>query len=93
MIKGVNRCILEVGSSESKYFERALLFVRPEYADISQKTLQDDAKKYVTALDGDIFVKRNRASELRRARLLLKAVIAVVVIAALVGYTLFVRSL
>ena len=95
MIKGVNKCILEVGSNESKYFEKVLLFVRPQYAAVSCETLQNDAKKYIGALDiGEVSEpKRDRRAELKRKKRILKIVISATIIAALVGYTFLVRAI
>lgn len=36
MIKGINRRIIDVSDPDGKYFERALLFVRPEAADLNR---------------------------------------------------------
>lgn len=51
MVKGVNRQVLEIQETQSPYFERALLFVRPEYAHIDQKKLQAAAQAAVGATD------------------------------------------
>lgn len=56
MIKGVNKVIVEVNDTENKIFEKAILYVRPQYCNDSQKHLQAKAKQY---LDG-AFVTQNR---------------------------------
>lgn len=39
MIKGVNRQVLEIHETGTKYFEKALFFVRPEYSTLNEKGL------------------------------------------------------
>lgn len=50
MIKGVNKCVIEVADTQDKYFERAILFVRPEYADKKAEILREKAKEYVASV-------------------------------------------
>ena len=44
MIKGVNRQIVDIPQPESAYFERAIFFVKPEYADTDEKKLRAAAQ-------------------------------------------------
>ncbi len=46
MIKGVHHRIIEVADTGNPYFERALLFVKPDYTDRSQETLTLYARAY-----------------------------------------------
>ncbi len=39
MLKGVNRQVVEIAQPESRYFEKILLFVKPEYAGLPQDRL------------------------------------------------------
>ena len=48
MIKGVNRRIIEVSQTESKYFERALLFVNPIYHEAQEDKLRREADKILS---------------------------------------------
>ena len=50
MIKGVNRTIIEVSNPANRYFERALLFVRPTAEDTPSRRLQLHADSFVAAL-------------------------------------------
>ncbi len=43
MIKGVNHTIIEVSNSCNQYFERALLFVRPQAEEVKTQQLQKEA--------------------------------------------------
>ena len=47
MIRGVNKQIIEVGETGSRYFERALLFVRPEFMAADHEKLCAEAKRYI----------------------------------------------
>ena len=44
MLKGVNRQVVEIAQPENKYFERVLLFVRPEYSGLSEARLKRQAQ-------------------------------------------------
>ena len=48
MIKGVNKAIIEVNDTGNKYFEKAILFVKSDYKDTSQKTLEKHAKEFIS---------------------------------------------
>ena len=41
MVKGVNRQVLEIHDTETEYFEKALLFVKPEYSNLSESSLRE----------------------------------------------------
>ena len=47
MIKGVNRQIIEVTDTGNIYYERAILFVRPEYRSSSYEKLNSEASDLV----------------------------------------------
>lgn len=44
MIKGVNKQVLEITESENGFFEKAIFFVRPEYAGLSEGKLREHAQ-------------------------------------------------
>ncbi|MBO5852726.1 MAG: hypothetical protein J6Q74_02830 [Clostridia bacterium] len=47
MVKGVNKQIIEINDTGSKYFERVLLFVAPGKKDLPNELLWARAKEYV----------------------------------------------
>lgn len=47
MIKGVNKNIIEVSDTGSRYFEKVILFVKPEYSDSNPELLKSQAKSFV----------------------------------------------
>ena len=51
MIKGINHQIIEVTQTENKYYERALLVLKPEYATASAELLETEAKKLLSNMD------------------------------------------
>lgn len=67
MIKGVNHTIIEVTNPENRYFERALLFVRPCLQNAGSRQLQHQADCFVANV-GSPPVSRVDATELRRNR-------------------------
>lgn len=50
MIKGVNRQVIEINQTGNEYFEKMLLFVKPEFAGMSEKKLREKADGII--LDG-----------------------------------------
>ena len=50
MIKGVNKQIIDVMQTGSQYFERALLFVRPEFSGRDLNQLKQEADRMISSL-------------------------------------------
>lgn len=75
MTKGINKQVIEIHDTGTQYFEKALLFVNPEYADIGEQSLRE---KFLTAF-GDSEVPRSRKS---RTRSILRVVLTVLFSAA-----------
>ena len=48
MVKAVNKLILEINNTENEYFEKAVLYIRPDKADDSK--LGESAEKYLRRL-------------------------------------------
>ena len=72
MIRGINHQIIEVQETENLCFERALLFVRPQCAELDERKLQGEAEQFVAALGTPPRPAPPRASrkeELRRRHL------------------------
>lgn len=61
MIKGVNRTIIEITETENVYYERALLVIRPEYANVQRGLLEREAKKMLTSMTAPSSIKRCHA--------------------------------
>ena len=51
MIKGINHQMIEVCDTENRYYERAFLVLRPEYASQSREILEKEAKKLLANMD------------------------------------------
>lgn len=50
MLKGVNKKVVEVVDMENEYFERAILFLKPEPPDSDEKTLKQRAGEYIRTI-------------------------------------------
>ena len=70
MLKGVNRQVIEITQPENKYFERILLFVRPEYSDMSEARLARHAQQ---ALPGETRPTEEKNRRPHRVRDLVRA--------------------
>ena len=69
MIRGVNRQIIDVSQTESEFFERALLFVRPEYAALNDERLRHEANKMLASIGSLPVPAPRRAGGRKNARL------------------------
>lgn len=76
MLRGTNKSIIEISETENKYFERALLFVKPEFVNLSPERLNREAKRMIGTLYfspmglGRATSARKRAAEKRRRKVL-----------------------
>ncbi len=46
MIKGVNKKVIEINHPDSVYFERAVLYLRPDVAEVSLQEAQAESAHY-----------------------------------------------
>lgn len=47
MIKGVNKRVVEITSTDNEYFEKAVLYVRSDKPDVSNLRLEEEAREYI----------------------------------------------
>ena len=69
MIKGVNRTIIEVTDTGNIYYERALLVLRPEYANVHRSLMEKEAKKMLMSMTAPSSIKKSHAVGYRFVRL------------------------
>ncbi|MBQ9106260.1 MAG: hypothetical protein IJY56_00050 [Clostridia bacterium] len=87
MIKGVNRQIIEVRETDSRYFERALLFVDPTCRNEAEESLKKEADRILSQYAGDFLpavsrtgrTKNNTVGKARLAFFLLGAAVGAAV--------------
>lgn len=60
MIKGINHKIIEVTDTDSIYYERAFLLVRPEYEEVEEAVLRKEAKKLLSEVGTPSSIKGKR---------------------------------
>ena len=82
MLKGVNRQVLEVNKPESRYFERILFVVKPEFTSLSGAKLLKDAKEQVAHREAQP-PKMRRAAVRQRLLLAVAAAIGAAISAAI----------
>ena len=84
MIKGVNRQVVEINDTGSVYFERALFFVKPEYAGLGEARLREKARKAAGLSSRPPDKKPPAADRLKRALQLAAAGISGAVAAGII---------
>ena len=47
MLRGTNRSIIEINETENKYFEKILIFVKPEFGSLPPERLTREANKMI----------------------------------------------
>ncbi len=52
MVKGVNKTIIEVNNTGSRYFEKIVFYVTPQYGNLSAKQLKKAASTFSFNFDG-----------------------------------------
>lgn len=62
MIKGVNQNIIEIKDIQSIYYDRAILFLKPEYAEKSISFLEKEAKVVVKSAGKPSCIKKEMTS-------------------------------
>ena len=68
MVKGVNKSVIEMNCLDGGYFERAILFVSPEYSHLSSKRIEVEAKKFISSLDSELPSKKMRGERPKNIR-------------------------
>lgn len=63
MVKGINRQVLEIRETGSKYFERAFFFVNPDYAKLDEKKLRAAAESSLASADRVPKTKRQKGKK------------------------------
>ena len=77
MLRGTNRSIIEISETENKYFEKILIFVKPEFGNLPPETLTKEANRMVGGLSfspmglGRNTTARHRAAMKKRRNLLI----------------------
>ncbi len=66
MLKGVHHQMIEIGSADNPYFERALLVLRPDCTDPNAAHLAEEARRMLQTVGGYTALYKNR----RRARIM-----------------------
>lgn len=59
MIKGVNKSVIEISETGNKYYEKAILFIKPEYSDLQKDLLEKEAKRILRNMDVPSTIKQH----------------------------------
>ena len=78
MIKGVNRKIIEVNNPDSPYFEKAVLYLKPNIAVLHEAVSKKEAQRLIRSLtfdDTEKLQKKRRRKYLLAALMIIAAVV------------------
>ncbi|MBR4116772.1 MAG: hypothetical protein IKK65_01675 [Clostridia bacterium] len=84
MVKGVNKTIIEVNNTGSRYFEKIVFYVTPQYGNLSAKQLKRAASTFSFNFDNSLNSKPLRKIR-RNRKITTVSLIASAVIAGIIG--------
>ncbi|MBE6886182.1 MAG: hypothetical protein E7486_04455 [Ruminococcaceae bacterium] len=76
MVKGVNKRIIEVSRAENPVFERAILFIRPEFAQMEDADIRRQGEIYVRELCRELPLPQTYSKKKKRGTILVPALCA-----------------
>ena len=62
MLKGINRYVIEVTKTDNIYYERAILIVRPEFAEEERRVLEKEARKMLKEMNAPSIIRNKKQS-------------------------------
>ena len=91
MVKGVNKSVIEICDTGNKHFSKIILYIAPEYSELSSKKLTKEAFKYLREININnalVPLRRKIRNEQRRRRLvcMLGSVACAVILAGLIVF-------
>lgn len=60
MLKGINRYVIEVTKTDNIYYERAILIVRPEFAEEERRVLEKEARKMLKEMNAPSIIRNKK---------------------------------
>ncbi len=51
MIKGINHQVIEITETDNRYYDRAFLVLRPEFASVQRELLEKEARQMLKNMD------------------------------------------
>lgn len=84
MVKGVNKTIIEVNNTGSRYFEKIVFYVTPQYGNLSAKQLKRAASTFSFNFDNSLNSKPLRKIR-RNRKITTVSLIASAVIVGIIG--------
>ena len=85
MLRGVNRSIIEISETESRYFEKILIFVKPEFGSLPPQKLNNEARRLLNGVTYSPMgltksvSARYRATMKRRRRITISCLASIVI--------------
>ena len=83
MVKGVNKTIIEVNNTGSRYFEKIVFYVTPQYGNLNAKQLKRAASTF--SFNFDAPAKKNTLRKLHKKRKIKYILLAALGIVAITG--------
>lgn len=87
MLRGVNKQIIEINSTDNRYFEKAILFVRPEFSETSEGKLRDNASEFLKYIETEkqLIKKANPKTKKQKMKLNKKIVMSLLLTVGIIA--------
>ncbi len=87
MVKGVNKTVIEVNNTGSRYFEKIVFYVTPQYGNLSAKQLKKAASTFSFNFDNSMQRKPLRTLQKRKKiKTIIFSIMGLLLVLALVLY-------
>lgn len=87
MVKGVNKTIIEINNTGNAFFERAILFVDPDFSRMGEKKLHEEAVRFLGQVSegnaGFGYLRKKTETKKKKRKILLMSVAGLIVLTAL----------
>lgn len=81
LVKGINRTVIEINDTGSGMFEKVILFVTPQYGNISTKRLKAEAERVIEQYMSDSFSRPTVRARYKRKKIISVCIASAVIIA------------
>lgn len=86
MLRGASKTIIEIADPENRYFEKVILFIKPEYAAVPDNTIKAKAQSLLQDYSKTSFKRKKRSRNYKNKDwfLMIFAVFSIILTASLI---------
>lgn len=73
MIKGINKNIIEITETKSLYYEKSILFIKPEYLNLKKNLLEKEAISFINNAGKPSYIRKKNKTIALTIKIILSA--------------------